>query len=128
MTLPWETAPVPVVARNPETGETVRVDVSEDLREAIKTAINSTVMEHRPELVGVAKAHPTVTQLAVEFAERTLLHGAGIDVAVAIAAVLATVTAPDSTLTHALWIITACLAAKTLVQAGAAYATGMVNR
>jgi hypothetical protein len=42
--------------------------------------------------------------------------------------VLATLTAPDSTLTHVLWIITACLAAKTLVQAGAAYATGMVNR
>jgi hypothetical protein len=41
---------------------------------------------------------------------------------------LATVTAPDSTLTHALWFITAVLAAKTLLQAGAAFATGMVKK
>lgn len=126
MTLPWET--VPVVARNPETGEAVRVDVSEDLRAAIRAAITDSVMESRPELVGVAKAHPSLVRVAQEFAERTLLHGAGIDVAFAVAAVLATVTGPDSTLTKVLWVITAILAAKTLLQAASAFATGMVQK
>ena len=127
MTLPWDIPPppVPVVARNPATGEQVRVDVSENLRQAIRDAINGTVMENKAAL---KESHPVVVKLSQDFTERTLLHGAAIDIAAATAAVLATLAAPDSTLTKAFWIITAVLAAKTLLLAGQTFATGMLEK
>lgn len=116
--LPWEPREhrVPVVARNPATGEQVRVDISHDLREAIRAAIRDTVSDGRdappPNLLG-------------EFTDRTLLHGAAIDGAFGAAAVLCTLASPNSTLTKVLWVVTAVLAAKTLLQAAEA---GLVGR
>ena len=120
--LPWDKdRPVPVVARNPATGERVRVDVSEDLRQAIRDAINGTVAENKTALT------PPV-RVAQEFTERTLLHGAAIDLAVGFAAVLSTFAAPDSALTKALWVITAVLAVKTLLSAAQTFATGKLTK
>lgn len=123
--MPWDAAappppPVPVSARNPVTGERVRVDVSEDLRQAIKAAINGTVMENRPALAQAAKAHPQ----AVAFIERTMMHGAGIDLVVASVAAIATIIWPHSWFTSAAWVVTGVLACKTLVQSGVAAVAG----
>lgn len=132
MSLPWEGGtppvppPVPVVARNPVTGEQVRVDVGKDLREAIKQAINSTVMENRPTLAHVASTVQPRFEGAFRggfFTDRTLLHGAVIDLAVAVLAALATYVSPESGFSKGAWLVVGALAAKTVMQAGLSFAT-----
>jgi hypothetical protein len=136
MSLPWESGPpptpapppastVPVVARNPETGEQVRVDVSEDLREAIKSAINDTVFENRPTLARVAvkaKPHLEGAWRGGFFTDRTLLQGAAIDICVFLVAAVSTYVSPDSGFSKGAWVAAAVLAAKTVIQAGVSFA------
>ena len=103
--------PIPVVATSAD-GVRVGVDIGPPLKAAIETAIND-----------VVSAHPTigvVRQVMLDrvFTDRALLHGASIDFAAASVATLATIVNPDSRFTAVAWVITACLAAKTLVHAG----------
>jgi predicted anti-sigma-YlaC factor YlaD len=115
MGMPWDAQQmqpdivVPVVARNPKTGQEVRVDVSENLRQAIKAAINDTVMGTKTELEA---EHPKAGRLA-----EVMLQGSAIDLAVAAVAVVATIIWPTSAVTGVLWIVTAALAAKTVTMA-----------
>jgi uncharacterized protein (DUF983 family) len=129
--MPWDSSPadqmvpdVPVIARNPATGEQVRVNVSAALREAIKAAITETVAGTM--VSAFAVEHPKAVTVAYRLTDRTLMHGAAIDLAVAAAAVVATILSPDSTFTAAMWVVTAVLAVKTLVQASVSYAVERV--
>lgn len=137
----------PVVARNPQTGETVRVDLSTDLREAIRQAITQSVVENKDAMIGnaqtaIAKAvqgqKPTVqapvpAALAGTVAEdsfemgpatkRTFVQGMAVDMGFAALAVLATVTSTDFNVADKeAWTVVGVMMLKTLIQTGMSYA------
>lgn len=132
----------PVVARNPQTGETVRVDLGADLREAIRQAVAASVVENKDAMLGNAQAaikkvaqgqKPTVTapqgpiELEGEFemgpsTKRTLLQGLAVDLGFAATATLATVTSTDfNFFDKEAWTLTAVMMLKTLIQTGMSY-------
>lgn len=135
MSLPWENEspisaesmqpdiPVPVTARNPKTGQQVRVDVSNDLREAIKRAINEAVLDSRPALAYAVENRPERDPQSGYAADRTLLQGAAIDLMAFIVAGISTFLSPQSDFSMFAWVVAASLAAKTMVQVGVSFAT-----
>jgi hypothetical protein len=132
MSIPWESptftaesmqpdVPVPVVARNPKTGKQVRVDVSNDLRLAIKRAINDAVLDSKPALAHVITKPG---DLQVGYAtDRTLLQGAAIDLVAFTVAGIATYLSPQGDFATFAWVVAASLAAKTMIQVGVSFAT-----
>lgn len=132
MTLPWDAtvdsgahgepwtaeqmqpdSPIPAVATNYETGQQVRVDIGPPLKAAIQQAINDAVGQHP---VAEAVARKILQERPLR--EVVLLHGAAIDITVAIVAALSTIVSPTSTFTAAAWVVAAVLAVKTLIQTG----------
>jgi len=134
MSIPWESptltaesmqpdVPVPVVARNPKTGKQVRVDVSNDLRLAIKRAINDAVLDSKPALAHVI-TNRAAGDLQVGYAtDRTLLQGAAIDLVAFAVAGIATYLSPQGDFATFAWVVAASLAAKTMIQVGVSFAT-----
>lgn len=136
----------PVVARNPQTGETVRVDLSTDLREAIRQAITQSVVENKDAMIGnaqkaIAKAAkgekvtvqaPIPAALAGSLAEnsfqmgpatkRTFVQGMAVDMGFAAMAVLATVTSTDFNVADKeAWMLVGVMMLKTVIQTGMSY-------
>lgn len=131
----------PIVARNPQTGETVRVDIGADLREAIRQAITGAVVENKD--IMQANANKAIAkmvkaevkeevdekteQLEESFSggpatTRTFIQGAALDIGAAVFAVLATAIGPDSNLfDKEMWGIVGVMMLKTLVQTGLSY-------
>ena len=103
--------PIPVVATNTATGQRVAVDIAGPLRVAIEKAITDVVSQHPS--VGIVR---DVMRDRV-FTDRTMLHGASIDLVAATVAALATILNPGSTFAAAAWVVTAVLASKTLIHA-----------
>lgn len=134
MTLPWdrptEPAPpatVPVVARNPATGEQVRIEVSETLRTLIRDSIRDS-MSDKPVLAAGTRTLAGKVFDGDWVTDRTLLHGAAIDLVVAVVAVVATILSPHSAFTAGVWVAAGILAAKTVAQAAISYAANLSNK
>lgn len=133
MAIPWEATlsaeamrpdiPVPVMARNPKTGAQVRVDVSNDLREAIKRAINDAVLDNRPALAYAVKKRTEGDLQGGYATDRTLLQGAAIDLVAFVVAGIATYLSPQGDFATFSWVVAASLAAKTMIQVGVSFAT-----
>lgn len=138
---------VPIVARNPQTGEQVRVDLSTDLREAIRQAIVQAAVENKDALQANAQralvkkvqgeqlsvAAPTPAALAGTELEdsfemgpatkRTFVQGMAVDMGFAALAVLATVTSTDFNVADKeAWTVVGVMMLKTLIQTGMSYA------
>ena len=137
---------VPIVARNPETGETVRVSIDSDLREAIRQAITQSVVEGQDamqdnlrraaakklagEKVTVSAPVPAAlagTELEENFemgpaTKRTLLQGLAIDMGFAGMATLMTITSTDFNIADKeAWIFVGVMMLKTVLQTGMSY-------
>lgn len=137
---------IPLVARNPQTGETVRVDVGADLREAIRQAITQTVVEGRDqfqanaqkalakavtgEKIAVQAPVPAAvvgTDLEDNFqmgpaTKRSLVQGLTIDMGFAAMATLMTVTSTDFNIADKeAWIFVGVMMLKTVLQTGMSY-------
>jgi hypothetical protein len=131
---------IPLVARNPQTGEAVRVDVGADLREAIRQAITQSVVENKDAMVAnsqkaIAKAvdgqkisvkqDDTEIEGEMEFgasSKRTLIQGLAVDVGFALTAAAGMVMNdsfdfgdPEQ------WKILGLLLVKTLIQTGMSF-------
>ena len=136
---------VPVVARNPNTGEQVRVDMGQSLQQAIREAINTAITENKG--VAAANADAAVRRLAagkkrtvagidgdetVEEAFQsgavttmTFVRGISLDLGVALVAAFATLAdGPGfSALDKDLWMtVVPALVVKTVVQTAMSYA------
>ena len=136
---------VPVSARNPQTGEQVRVDISQDLRAAIQQAIKAAVNENKDGLAqsgqavvksAVAGSRPTFelpesVHLESSFEAgpatiRTFMQGAALDMGAAVFAVVATMLGPDTDIfDKELWGIVGVMMVKTVIQTGLSYAMKM---
>lgn len=138
--------PVPVVARNPQTGDAVRLDLGADLRAAIQQAVAGAVAENKDALTANAQRamvkavqgqKPTVSaptpaalansELEGDFemgpaTKRTLLQGLAIDVGFAAMAALATIASSDfNPFEKEAWTLVAVLMIKTVMQTGMSY-------
>jgi hypothetical protein len=138
---------VPIVARNPQTGETVRVDLGTDLREAIRQAITQSVVENKDVMMGNAQklaanaltGQKSTVNAAVPAAlagselednfemgpatKRTLLNGLAVDLGFAAMAVIGTVSATDFDITDTeAWTLVGVMLVKTVIQTGMSYA------
>jgi len=138
---------VPIVARNPQTGETVRVDLGTDLREAIRQAITQSVVENKDVMMGNAQklaanaltGQKSTVNAAVPAAlagselednfemgpatKRTLLNGLAVDLGFAAMAVIGTVSATDFDITDTeAWTLVGVMLVKTIIQTGMSYA------
>jgi hypothetical protein len=136
-------AAVPVTARNPQTGETVRMDIGAELRAAIQQAVTSAVTENKTAMQ--AQANKTIAKLVKaevkeEVADevqdtlegsfsagpattRTFIQGAALDIGAAVMAIMATMVGPDSNLfDKELWTLVGVMVFKTVIQTGLSYA------
>jgi hypothetical protein len=128
----------PIVARNPHTGETVRVDIGSDLREAIRQAITQSVVESKDDVTARAdKALRKMVKVEVDkevddhieesFAggpatTRTFIQGAVLDIGAAVFAVVATMVGPDfDAFDKEAWTIVGVMMVKTVIQTGMSY-------
>lgn len=136
----------PVVARNPQTGETVSVNIGTDLREAIRQAITQSVVENKDALQAnaqralvkkvqgeqVSVSAPTPAALAGGELEgdfemgpatkRTLLQGLAVDMGFAAMTAVGMATAGDFDFTDPeQWSLLGVLMLKTLIQTGMSY-------
>lgn len=132
---------VPIVARNPQTGEQVRIDIGADLREAIRQAITQSVVEARPAVA--AKLNDTISRkikaeveeevsdqiLEERFSagattQRTFLQNIAVDMGVAVMAVVTTISQPTFDLTdRAAWLVMGTSLVKTLVTTAITWGT-----
>ena len=128
MTLPWDTAipaedmtpdtptpaalpaPLPAVATNPVTKQQVAVDFAPQLQAAIQAEINEMVAQH-PVVAALSRRRASRDR-----PDRTVLESSVLDVMVAIVAALVTIISPDSQAVGVLWLATAVLASRTLIQ------------
>jgi hypothetical protein len=131
----------PVVARNPQTGETVKVDIGTELREAIRQAITQSVVENKDSMqAGTQRAIAKMVkaEVAEEVEEqsdnleaafsggpattRTFIQGAALDIGMAVFAGMAMLIGPDADLFSAeLWTIVGVMMVKTVIQTGLSY-------
>jgi hypothetical protein len=131
---------VPIVARNPQTGEQVRVDLGADLREAIRQAITQSVVENKDAMVAngqraIAKAvdgqkisvkhEATEVEGEMEFGastKRTLLQGLAVDIGFAATAAMGMAMGDDFDFSDPeQWKILGLLLVKTLIQTGMSF-------
>jgi hypothetical protein len=132
---------IPLVARNPQTGEAVRVDVGAELREAIRSAITQSVVEGR-EAMGVRANQSIARMIKSEVEEevddkileekfsggattqRTFLQNIVVDMGVTVMAVVTTISQPTFDVTdRAAWLIVGTSLIKTLVTTAMSWAT-----
>lgn len=130
MTLPWEPSvssaeamtpdtlaptaaptPLPAVATNTATGQQVAVDFAPQLQVAVNAAIEAAVAQH-PAIAALYRRRASRGH-----SDRTIAESSVIDVVVAIVAALVTIVSPDSQAVGVLWLATAVLASRTLIQA-----------
>jgi hypothetical protein len=130
-----------LVARNPQTGEAVRVDVGAELREAIRSAITQSVVEGR-EAMGVRANQSIARMIKSEVEEevddkileekfsggattqRTFLQNIVVDMGVTVMAVVTTISQPTFDVTdRAAWLIVGTSLIKTLVTTAMSWAT-----
>lgn len=139
---------IPVVARNTQTGETVKLDIGSVLQQAVKDAIaankdnlqasgqraltktlkgEKTVIEHRKvvsgdgaidEIEDTFEAGPVTT--------RTFMQGMAVDVGFAVMTVAATTLTPGfNAFDKEAWTITGVLILKTVLTTGMSYAMSL---
>lgn len=132
----------PVVARNPQTGETVRVDIGTELREAIRQAITQSVVDNKDAMAAntnraIAKMVKAEVKEEVEeqtdnleasfsggpATTRTFIQGAALDIGAAVMAVVATMVGPDTDIfSTELWTLVGVMMLKTILQTFMSYA------
>jgi hypothetical protein len=142
---------VPVVARNPQTGESVKVDIGQSIAAAVQKELSAALAANRDNIQ--AAGQRAVTRMvdgktnpkpkdggdsALDDAvgdfegawqggpvtQRTLFQGMAVDMGFAMVAVLSTVLQPGVDLfDKQLWTVTGVLMAKTLVQTFISWAT-----
>jgi hypothetical protein len=136
---------VPVSARNPQTGEQVRVDIGQDLRAAIQQAINNAVNENKGQLAAnadaavrrIATGKPPHRDALIEGGDTveaafqsgavtnlTFVRGISLDIGVALVAAFATLAdGPGfSAVDKDLWLtVVPALVVKTIVQTAMSY-------
>jgi len=103
-------APLPAVATNTATGQKVAVDFAPQLQAAIQAAINEMVAQH-PVIAALSRRRATR-----DHSDRTVLESSVFDLVVAVVAALVTIISPESQAVGVLWLATAVLASRTLIQ------------
>jgi hypothetical protein len=136
----------PIVARNPQTGEQVRVDIGAELREAIRQAVTGAVAQNKDTMIASGQKLATnaltgqksTVNAAVPAAladselednfqmgpatKRTLLNGLAVDLGFAAMAVIGTVSATDFDITDTeAWTLVGVMLVKTVIQTGMSY-------
>jgi hypothetical protein len=132
---------LPIVARNPQTGESVRVDIGGALQAAMREAVAAAVAQSKDALLDngrkalvkatsgekVTVTHQGSQEIEDNFSvgpatKRTFLQGMAVDLGFAAMAVLATVTAGDFDITDVeQWTLLGAMVLKTCIQTGMSY-------
>lgn len=139
---------IPVVARNPQTGESVKLDIGQQLAAAVQKELSAALAANRDNIEAAGRRAVTravdgkpkpkddgsALDEAVEdfegawqggpVTQRTLFQGMAVDMGFAMIAVLSTVLQPGVDLfDKQLWTVTGVLMAKTVVQTFISWAT-----
>jgi hypothetical protein len=103
--------PIPAVATNTATGQQVGVDFAPALQAALQAALDDMVAQH-PVVAALSRRRASRGH-----SDRTVLESSIIDVVVAVVAALVTIVSPDAPAVGVLWLATAVLASRTMIQA-----------
>ncbi len=103
--------PIPAVATNPATGQRIAVNMAPQLQAALQAALDEMVAQH-PVIAALSRRRASRGH-----SDRTVAQSSIIDLAVAIVAALVTIISPESQAVGVLWLATAVLASRTLIQA-----------